>query len=62
MSLTPSASPALASGASVGTSPKFDLKSLYAIQNSRVEFERLGGGRRQGYYEELCCWKNILTK
>jgi hypothetical protein len=41
MSLTPSASPALASGASVGTSPKFDVKSLYAIQNSRVEF---GGG------------------
>jgi hypothetical protein len=32
MSLTPSA---------VGTSPKFEVKSLYAIQNSTVEF---GGG------------------
>jgi hypothetical protein len=32
MSLTPSA---------FGISPKFDVKSLYAIQNSRVEF---GGG------------------
>jgi hypothetical protein len=29
MSLTPSA---------FGTSPKFDVKSLYAIQNSWVEF------------------------
>ena len=60
MSLTPSASPALASGASVGTSPKFELKRLYAIQNSAVEFR--GGGRRQSYYEEPCCWKSILTK